>query len=144
MVPTFTPKELEVAKLLLDGHSPRSIADTLSVTNSAVNKHIENIYRKLGVNNKIIALSTLVNLGVISFDASQNSETASTKKIVLTKIQSQILHLVSEGYTNSEIALKMRCNRATVYSHLRVLFMKFGIRSKSKIARIYKTMTQEI
>ena len=48
----LTRKELEVLRLLAEGHSNAELASTLSVTEKTVKFHLSNIYRKLNVANR--------------------------------------------------------------------------------------------
>ncbi|MPY60125.1 response regulator transcription factor [Streptomyces spongiae] len=45
----LTPRELEVLKLMAEGHDNTTIARTLVVTERAVSKHIGNVFLKLGL-----------------------------------------------------------------------------------------------
>jgi DNA-binding NarL/FixJ family response regulator len=46
---TLTPREREVVGLMAEGRSNRAIADELVVTERAVEKHVTNIFNKLGL-----------------------------------------------------------------------------------------------
>ncbi|NED94043.1 response regulator transcription factor [Phytoactinopolyspora alkaliphila] len=46
---TLTPREREVLELMAEGHGNRSIAELLVVSETAVSKHIRNIFVKLGL-----------------------------------------------------------------------------------------------
>ena len=46
---TLTPRERDVLELMAQGRSNRGIADALVVTPHAVEKHVTNIFAKLGV-----------------------------------------------------------------------------------------------
>ncbi len=46
-------REKEIIELLLKGSSNREIADTLFISPNTVKTHIKNIYRKLGVKNRV-------------------------------------------------------------------------------------------
>lgn len=52
----LTARECEVLRLLAQGLTQREMADRLYLSVSGVKKHLENIYAKLGVNNKIRAV----------------------------------------------------------------------------------------
>ena len=56
-MPSITPREQEVLKLLAKGITYSEIAAQLGVTDETVKKHLKNIYRKMGVSNKIAALT---------------------------------------------------------------------------------------
>ena len=51
----LTEREVEVLNLLAEGHSNDEIASSLSVTKSTIKKHLESIFNKLGVYNRVQA-----------------------------------------------------------------------------------------
>lgn len=56
----LTPRETEVLEQLKNGLTYQDIADNLFISYGTVRKHIENIYRKLNVDNKVNAVQTAV------------------------------------------------------------------------------------
>ena len=62
-----TSREREVLALMAEGHSNAGIASRLVVTEKAVNKHIGNIFTKLGLypdedaNRRVLAVLTYLN-----------------------------------------------------------------------------------
>ena len=60
---TLTPKEIEILLLLIEGKPNKQISDDLYISLETTKKHIQNIYKKLGINCKIEAFRWLmVNL----------------------------------------------------------------------------------
>lgn len=55
----LTPRETEILEHLSKGLSYEQIASNLFISNGTVRKHVENIYRKLQVNNKVEAIQKL-------------------------------------------------------------------------------------
>lgn len=53
---SLTIREEQVLNLLLRGHSNRSMAKIMSVTSHTIKAHLESIYRKFGVHNKVQAV----------------------------------------------------------------------------------------
>lgn len=47
----LTARELQILKLIYDGHSNSEMAEQLSLSPKTVDKHRENLMRKLGINN---------------------------------------------------------------------------------------------
>ena len=53
----------------------------------------------------------------------------------LTRRQRQIARLVSQGLFNRQIAAQLRLSPATVAAHLRTIFTKLGVKSRTAVAR---------
>jgi LuxR family maltose regulon positive regulatory protein len=56
LVESLSEREIEILRLIADGHSNQAIADRLIVAISTVKKHINNIYGKLDVQSRTQAL----------------------------------------------------------------------------------------
>ncbi len=52
-------REREICKLLLVGNSNREIADSLFITEGTVKCHLNNIYKKLGTNNRVEVINLI-------------------------------------------------------------------------------------
>jgi DNA-binding NarL/FixJ family response regulator len=50
--PSLSPREREVAALIALGSSNRQIADALSISTATVERHVSNIFNKLGVHSR--------------------------------------------------------------------------------------------
>lgn len=64
--PNITPREIELLELLRDGLGYKQIGATLQISEGTVRKHLENIYRKLHVNNKVSAINAATSRRIIS------------------------------------------------------------------------------
>ena len=53
----LTPQEMQLLKLLVDGHHYKTAADVLGISVSTVSFHLKNIYAKLHVHSKTEAVS---------------------------------------------------------------------------------------
>jgi DNA-binding NarL/FixJ family response regulator len=62
----FSNRETEVLKLMATGIPVKEIAVDLSISESTVKTHIQNIFVKLGVNNRMAAVSEAIKRGYIS------------------------------------------------------------------------------
>ena len=60
----LTKRELEILFQLCDGKTNTQIANTLYISESTVKTHVSNAYRKLGVKNRVEAVSFFNSLGV--------------------------------------------------------------------------------
>ena len=55
----LTNREIEIAQLLLKGSTYKAIAKVLFISEKTVNKHIQNIFEKIGVTNKVELINKL-------------------------------------------------------------------------------------
>jgi DNA-binding CsgD family transcriptional regulator len=60
----LTPRELEVLRLLVQGHSNRQIAEQLFISGKTASVHVTNILAKLGVHSRLEAAATARRLGL--------------------------------------------------------------------------------
>lgn len=61
----LTPRELEVLRLIRDGHRNKQVADRLGITEATVNFHIRNLVDKLGANDRTHAVTIAVRRGLL-------------------------------------------------------------------------------
>lgn len=55
----LTERESEILELVAAGHTNAQIAETLWIAPGTVRKHLENVYEKLGVQNRTAAAAKL-------------------------------------------------------------------------------------
>lgn len=60
-----TPREREVLELLAKGLAARSVASRLRISERTVNTHVTNLYRRLGVTNRVDAVRKGMRLGFV-------------------------------------------------------------------------------
>jgi DNA-binding NarL/FixJ family response regulator len=60
----LTEREIEVLRLLAAGRSNKEIAGTLTTSARTVERHIANIYHKLGINRRHDATAYAVQQGI--------------------------------------------------------------------------------
>jgi DNA-binding NarL/FixJ family response regulator len=61
----LTAREMDVLKLIRDGHRNKQIADVLSIAETTVNFHIRNIVSKLQANDRTHAVTIAIRRGVL-------------------------------------------------------------------------------
>jgi DNA-binding NarL/FixJ family response regulator len=61
----LTARELEVLRLIRDGHRNKQIADRLAITETTVNFHIKNLVEKLGANDRTHAVTIALRRGLL-------------------------------------------------------------------------------
>jgi DNA-binding NarL/FixJ family response regulator len=61
----LTPRELDVLRLIRDGHRNKQIAKKLDIAETTVNYHIKNIVDKLGAKDRTHALTIAVRRGLL-------------------------------------------------------------------------------
>ncbi len=61
----LTPREIDVLKLIRDGHRNKQVAGRLSIAETTVNFHIRNLVDKLRANDRTHALAIAIRRGVL-------------------------------------------------------------------------------
>jgi DNA-binding NarL/FixJ family response regulator len=61
----LTARELEVLRLIRDGHRNKQIADQLAIAETTVNFHIKNLVDKLGANDRTHAVTIAIRRGLL-------------------------------------------------------------------------------
>ena len=64
--PSLSARELDVLRLIVDGHTDREIADTLSIGVRTVHTHVTSILNKLGVTSRTAAATRAVRDGLVA------------------------------------------------------------------------------
>jgi DNA-binding NarL/FixJ family response regulator len=62
---TLTSRELEVLRLIRDGHRNKQIADELAISETTVNFHIKNLVDKLQANDRTHAVTIALRRGIL-------------------------------------------------------------------------------
>lgn len=65
MTEDFTPKEGEVLEKLAGGLSTDGIASSMSISDNAVKKHLKSIFAKLGVSDRVNAVTEALRRGFV-------------------------------------------------------------------------------
>jgi DNA-binding NarL/FixJ family response regulator len=68
---SFTPRELEVLRMLPTGKTNRQIAQELHLSLSTVKKHLERLISKLGVSDRTQAAVRAIDLGIVDPERAQ-------------------------------------------------------------------------
>jgi DNA-binding CsgD family transcriptional regulator len=67
-LPELTDREREILILLAGGHANKVIAQRLGISHRTVMNHVNNLYRKLGVNNRLEAVHRALKAGLAKLD----------------------------------------------------------------------------
>ncbi len=62
----LTRRELEILALITEGHPSKMVAEMLFVSKRTVDFHLDNIYAKLQVTNRMQAIKRATQLGFLS------------------------------------------------------------------------------
>ena len=60
----LTPRELEILQLVLAGHTNKAIAAEICISEKTVEFHLDNIYTKLGVRTRLMAVVWALQQGI--------------------------------------------------------------------------------
>jgi DNA-binding NarL/FixJ family response regulator len=66
---SLTARELDVLRLIRDGHRNKQIADELRIAETTVNFHIKNLVDKLGANDRTHAVTIAIRRGLLDVDS---------------------------------------------------------------------------
>jgi DNA-binding NarL/FixJ family response regulator len=64
----LTAREMDVLRLIRDGHRNKQIADTLGIAETTVNFHIKNLVDKLGANDRTHAVTIAIRRGLLDVE----------------------------------------------------------------------------
>ena len=62
---SVTDREVTILRLLAEGHTSGRIARQLGISSRTVEKHLENLYRKLAASNRVAAVVTGQRAGLL-------------------------------------------------------------------------------
>ena len=65
----LTKREIEILSLIVEGHSSKQVADMLFVSKRTVDFHLDNIYEKLDVKNRMQAMQRASRMGLLQMAA---------------------------------------------------------------------------
>lgn len=119
----MTPREREVAELLLAGASNASIATTLGVSPRTVQSHVSRVLKALDLPSRAAVPRAL---------QADRERPAGTQP--LTPRQRQIADLVSCGYTNDGAARTLGVSAKTIEKHLGDIYRRLAINSRAALA----------
>jgi DNA-binding CsgD family transcriptional regulator len=63
---TISAREMEIVKMVIHGKSSLEIAASLSISQHTVRTHRKNIFKKLGINNKVQLARYFIVRGLLS------------------------------------------------------------------------------
>jgi DNA-binding NarL/FixJ family response regulator len=63
--PHLSPRERAILRLIVDGYSNGEIAGRLSCATATVHTHVLNLFRKLGVHDRVSAAVCALRLGLV-------------------------------------------------------------------------------
>jgi DNA-binding CsgD family transcriptional regulator len=66
---SLTARELDVLRLIRDGHRYKQIADKLGIAETTVSFHIQNLVEKLGANDKTHAVAIAIRRGLLEVES---------------------------------------------------------------------------
>jgi DNA-binding CsgD family transcriptional regulator len=119
----MTPREREVAELLLAGGSNARIAAMLGVSPRTVQSHVRGVLKALDLPSRAAVPR------VLRADRELDSGTQR-----LTPRQRQVADLISRGYTNDGAARTLDVSIKTIEKHLGDIYRRLGINSRTALA----------
>jgi DNA-binding NarL/FixJ family response regulator len=122
---SLSDREREIAVLVAEGHTNRSIGGTLFLSERTVQTHLSRILSVLGLPSRT-AIPAALGIGSSTTDAP-----------ALTDRQEQIARLVAKGHSNAAIAGELGISVKTVENHLAGIFLRWQVSSRTAVANLY-------
>jgi DNA-binding NarL/FixJ family response regulator len=122
---SLSDREREIAVLVAEGHTNRSIGSTLFLSERTVQTHLSRILSVLGLPSRT-AIPAALGVGSNTTDAP-----------TLTQRQEQIAGLVAKGHSNAHIAGELGISVKTVENHLAGIFTRWQVSSRTAVANLY-------
>ncbi len=119
----MSPREREVAELLLAGASDVRIAATLGVSRRTVQSHVRRVLKALDLPSRTAVPRAL-----------RNDRDRGAPSQQLTPRQYRVAELVSRGYTNDGAARALNVSIKTIEKHLGDVYRRLGIDSRAGLA----------
>ncbi len=124
----MTPREREVAELLLAGCSNAQIAAMLGVSPRTVQSHVRGVLKALDLPSRAAVPRVL--------RAERELDSGAQR---LTPRQCQVADLISRGYTNDGAARTLDVSIKTIEKHLGDIYRRLGINSRAALAAQWST-----
>jgi DNA-binding NarL/FixJ family response regulator len=109
---------------------------------------VRGVLRKTLAPELVLKCLTKVSEGELWFDKSLTASFLSAKMVALTKRESQLVALLSQGLKNKEISATLQISEGTVKVYLSRLFQKVGVKDRFELAlyglRNLQNMTGEM
>ena len=64
----LTRREVEILSLIVEGYSSKQVAEQLFVSKRTVDFHLDNVFQKLNVHNRMQALQKATRMGLLLMD----------------------------------------------------------------------------
>jgi DNA-binding NarL/FixJ family response regulator len=103
---------------------------------ATVNDFLKTV-RSVAVGSQILPSNLTGSLfsQIVDHAVNRSNTSAIMNSVRMTKREKQVIELISEGYTNKEIAQKLHLSTYTVKSHVHNILEKLALRSRVQIAK---------
>ena len=128
--PHLTQRELQVLRLIAAGHHNRSIARAIDRSIKTVEKHRQNLNKKLHIHDTAGLTRYALSSGV-----SPRRSILRRSSIHLTPRETQVLRLVAQGLPNKGIADALHRSINTIENHRERMMSKLGLHEIASLTR---------
>lgn len=134
----LTLREAEVLAQLARGRTSLQVANTLFVSSATVRKHLERIFRKLGVRNRTDAvrqtLALVTDASEVAATLTPSGRNAPRHDHALTPRESEVLQQIRLGKSNAQAAETLGVSTSTIRRHLEHIYSKTGAHNRTEAA----------
>jgi DNA-binding CsgD family transcriptional regulator len=148
----LTAREAAVLALIVRGQRPPEIARELVIAPSTARRHIEHVYRRLGVSSRPQAIAQVLRHVATAFPGATDTirellarfdADAPLAPYDLTGRETEVLILAARGDTNQQIAQRLDIRPETVKKHLHHVYAKLGVAGRGRAAALTLALTAE-
>ncbi|HEY7294545.1 MAG TPA: response regulator transcription factor [Dehalococcoidia bacterium] len=122
----LTTREVEVLQLIAAGKSTQEIAKALTIAEGTVERHVTNLYGKIGARNRAEATSYAHRHGLTA-PRQEWPDGLSAREV-------EVLRLMALGKSNREIAERLVISVNTVFQHVRSILNKTDCANRTEAA----------
>jgi DNA-binding CsgD family transcriptional regulator len=138
----LTAREAAVLALVVRGHRAPEIARELVIAEGTARKHIERVYRKLGVSTRTQVIARILRESAVSPGAAEAVREVlhrldvqdASSLYALTPREVEVLTLAAAGDTNTQIAAKLGARPETIKKHLDHVYGKLDVTGRGQAA----------
>lgn len=121
---SLTIREREVLQFIADGHTDRSTAAKLMVSEEVIAVHVKRIFAAFGVHNRVLAVIAGIRAGLIVPQTRKQAAPLSPR-------EHQALQLLARGLSDAKIAAELGVGKRPARGFVVAVYRKLDVERRS-------------